>query len=168
MAQVIKYETTELSPEDSAAQIMKLVHKYGGTRFEQWWDNGSLAGVRFTIATDHGNVPIRLVAPVGRVADILLEQKPWNTLRRKGEHEYNAWIRERAYAIAWRQLRDFVEQTLLAVETGLYDLTAAFMAGIEIWDPDLGEIVTVQELMASRMAQLPPHSSGALLLTDGS
>ena len=37
MSQAIKYESTTVEPEQSAAEIMRLVRAYGGTRFEMIW-----------------------------------------------------------------------------------------------------------------------------------
>ena len=45
MSQAIKYESTTVEPEQSAAEIMQLVRAYGGTRFEMiWGDHGLRAG----------------------------------------------------------------------------------------------------------------------------
>ena len=76
MSQAIKYESTTVEPEQSAAEIMQLVRKYGGTRFEMIWGDHGLRGVRFAIQTEHGEVPVRLGARVERVAEIILQKKP--------------------------------------------------------------------------------------------
>ena len=45
MSQAIKYESTTVEPEQSAAEIMQLVRAYGGNRFEMiWGDHGLQAG----------------------------------------------------------------------------------------------------------------------------
>ena len=120
MSQAIKYESTTIEPEQSAAEIMRLVRAYGGTRFEMIWGDHGLRGVRFTIQTSQGQVPVRLGARVERVAEIIRQKRPWSRRMRRSQLEYEKWVEEElAYWIAWRQLRDFVEQALLAVETGL-------------------------------------------------
>ena len=83
-----------------------------------WGDHG-LRGVRFAIQTEHGEVPVRLGARVERVAEIIRQKKPYSHRMRRNRLEYEKWVEEElAYRIAWRQLKDFVEQALLAVETG--------------------------------------------------
>ena len=42
MSQAIKYESTTVEPEQSAAEIMQLVRAYGGIRFEMIWENHGL------------------------------------------------------------------------------------------------------------------------------
>lgn len=123
--------------------------------------------MRFAIKTEHGEVPVRLDARVDRVAEIILERIPWTTRRHRSKREHHEYIRERAYCVAWRQLRDFVEQALLAVETGLYDLAGAFMASMEVWDDEYNAVVTMQELVARRMAMIPSRAGGPLRLQPG-
>ena len=168
MSQAIKYESTTVEPEQSAAEIMRLVRAYGGTRFEMIWGDHGLQGVRFAIQTEHGEVPVRLGARVERVAEIILQKKPYSHRMRRSQLEYEKWVEEElAYWIAWRQLRDFVEQALLAVETGLFDIAGAFMANVEVWDDGSDEVVTMAELVARRMS-LQPGSGALRLLPKGS
>ncbi len=169
MSQAIKYESTEIEPEQSATEIMRLVRAYGGTRFEMIWGNHhGLRGIRFSIQTEHGEVPVRLEAQVERVAEIIRQKKPYSYRMRRTEEQYRAWIEEElAYRIAWRQLRDFVEQALLAVETGLFDIAGAFMGSVEVWDDESDEVVTMAELVARRMS-LQPGSGALRLLPKGS
>ena len=121
MSQAIKYESTTVEPEQSAAEIMRLVRAYGGIRFEMLWGDHGLRGVRFTIQTPQGQVPVRLQARVERVAEIIRQKKPYSSRMRRTEEQYRAWIEEElAYWIAWRQLRDFVEQALTGCPHGTY------------------------------------------------
>ena len=168
MSQAIKYESTTIEPEQTATEIMQLVRKYGGIRFEMVWGERGLRGVRFAIQTEHGEVPVRLEARVERVAEIILQKKPYSYRMKRDRLEYDKWVEEElAYRIAWRQLRDFVEQALLAVETGLFDLAGVFMGSVEVWDNETEEVVTMAELVASRMS-LQPGSGALRLLPKGS
>lgn len=150
--QAIKYQTTTIDAAKSASEIGALVQKYGGSRFEMRWGTfGNLTGIRFAIRAEGiGEVPVRLEAQTERIEEIL-------TKARKGQNRY--WrpseadlqkIREQAHRIAWRQLRDFVEQALLAVETGLFNIGAAFMAHIEVHDDARGDRVTMSEFLLRR------------------
>lgn len=163
MSQSIKYESTTIDPTQSAAEIAALVQKYGGSRFEMMWDEfARLVGIRFAIRHERlGEVPVRLMAQIENVTAYVLAAKPWNRRMRRRAEQYKADVRAQAYRIAWRQLRDFVEQSLLAVETGLFPLHEAFMAQIETPDPATGESITVGELF-ERHAVL--ESSGLRLL----
>lgn len=163
MTQAIKYESTSIDPTKSATEISQLVQRYGGSRFEMLWgEDGRLYGIRFAIRHDElGEVPVRLIARVENVEALIHERKPWNRRMRRTRGEYEEEVRDTAYRVAWRQLKDFVEQSLLAVETGLFPLHEAFMAQVETPDPETGQIVTVGELFA-RHAVL--EASGLRLL----
>lgn len=141
MTQPIKYAGTKVDPTQSANEIAKLVQSYGGTRFEmRWADDGTLEGVRFAIRHARlGAIPIRLTARVEKVYEILQGARAYPSSYREKD-------RERAYRIAWRQMKDYVEQSLLAVKTGLLDLHEAFMAKVETEGPD-GETTTLGELI---------------------
>lgn len=162
MAQAIKYQDTKVQAIDSASKIAGIVMRYGGTRFEQRWDpeTGELVGLRFAIRTDEGDVPVRLAAQTDSVVDILKSHA--GPRSRKTDSDYRA----QAQRIAWRQLKDFIEQALLAVETGLFNLVSAFMAHVEVWDDEHDETVTVAELMGRR-GQLMGDDRGMRLLTRG-
>jgi len=162
MAQAIKYESTTVAAIDSASNIAGLVMRYGGTRFEQRWDpfTGEITGIRFAIRTDEGEVPIRLEAQTDTIVEILKGKV-------KRSKKTEADFRAQAQRIAWRQLKDFVEQALLAVETGLFNLASAFMAGVEVYDEEADETVTMAELVARR-ASLVADDRGIRLLTSGS
>lgn len=143
--QPIKYASTTVAPTKSAGEIQDLVRRYGGTRCEVRWDGaGRVYGVRFAIRHERfGEIPVRLTAKTDRIFEILQKQRRSVYDRRKKE----AVDRDQAYRIAWRQLKDFVEQALLAVETGLFPLHEAFMAAVETEDPETGESVTWGELL---------------------
>ena len=158
MAQAIKYQTTTVDPGKSASEIQQLVQKYGGTRCEIRWDGaGQVVGVRFAIRHDRlGEVPVSLKARTDRIYEILQGS-------RRYKHRHREQDRAQAYRIAWRQLKDFVEQALLAVHTGLFPLHEAFMAAVETVDPETGETTTVGELF-DRHAVL---EAGVLRLNPG-
>ena len=132
MAQVIKYQTTTIKGEKSASEIQSLVQKYGGSRCEIRWDGkGQVIGVRFALPHERiGEVPISLTASTDRIFDILQAN------RRTGTWQKEETDQAQAHRIAWRQLKDFVEQALLAVKTGLFPVHAAFMHAIETGDAD--------------------------------
>lgn len=155
--QAIKYQSTTIDPWKSAAEIAALVRKYGGTRFEQQWgERGEMLGIRFGIRDERmGEVPVILRAQTERIEEILRGAVPRTWLKQE--------IREQAQRIAWRQLKDFVEQALLAVETGLFPLAAAFMAHIEVEDEETGAPIALIEAFATR-GRLGSRGHGVRLL----
>lgn len=162
--QAIKYEATTIDPGKSAAELAQLVQRYGGSRFEmQWGDDGLLTGIRFALRHPKlGEVPVRLAARTDRIAEILAKAKPYKWEMRSTREEHAAAQKMQAYRIAWRQLRDFIEQQLLAVETGLFPVHEVFMAQIETRDPVSGDLVTMGELL-ERHAAISPGGGLRLL-----
>lgn len=158
MAQQIKYQNTTVDASRSAGHIAELVRKYGGSRFEQQWDEyGQLVGIRFAIRDDRlGEVPVILRAQTETITAILDDAAPksWDADR----------VLAQAHRIAWRQLKDFVEQALLAVRTGLFPLAAAFMAHVEVRDEETGEPVPLMEAFAQR-GRLGPAGHGVRLIS---
>lgn len=156
--QAIKYVSTTIDPPKSAGEISDLVRKYGGTRFEQRWTDGTLTGIRFAIQAEGiGEVPVRLEAQIERIEHIL-KTKSAGPLRYDARRR-----REQAYRIAWRQLKDFVEQALLAVETGLFPIGAAFMGHLEVYDDAARETVTMSDFLLRR-AEFDAGTDGLRIL----
>lgn len=161
MRQPIKYATTKIEVTRSLGEIQGIVARYGATRFETRWNrDGTVWGVRFAIAADEGELPVALKTGTERIFEILAEA------RGPRARASNEDLREQAERIAWRQMKDLIEQLLLAVETGLFNLAAAFMAHVEVWDEAESATVTMQEYLARR-ARLLPGNRG-LLLGSGS
>jgi hypothetical protein len=157
--QPIKYATTTIDPAKSASEIGALVQKYGGSRFEMRWGAfGSLTGIRFAIRAEGiGEVPVRLEAQTERIEEILTKAKRAGRSYWRPTAADIQKVSEQAHRIAWRQLRDFVEQALLAMETGLFNIGAAFMAHIEVQDDAQGDRVTMSEFLLRRATM---HSDG--------
>lgn len=144
-AQKIKYQGTTVEATKSAQELCGLVQKYGGTRFEMQWKDGILTGVRFALKhAKLGEIPVRLEARTQRIEQIL-SRVIWAADKRRAQ----------AYRIAWRQLKDFVEQQLLAIETGLFPVHEVFMAQVETRDPVSGELVTMGDLLERHAAIAP-------------
>ena len=119
----------------------------------RWDAEGRLEGVAFTIVDQRygGIVPVRLDAPTAEIETILEASRLFR----------NPTIREtQAQRIAWRHLRDLVEQLLMAVRVGLYSVAEAFMANVVI-ETDEGS-----ETMGQYVSRMKPQlgSEGLRLL----
>ena len=156
--QLVKYQETTVDAEASVAHITALVKRYGGTRFEQLWDEtGGVAGVRFAIRHPTvGELPVSLQLKTGEIERILSSGGFLRSLPRDERMERIATQAER---IAWRHEKDLIEQLLLSVTLGTRSLEGAFMAEIETWDERTGETVTMEE-MFSRRAVLSSSGRG--------
>jgi len=163
MSQAIKYETTSIDATQSAMELSALVQKYGGTRFELRWEGGLLMGVRFAIRHPGlGDVPVRLPARQDAVAATLQEKRPYSSRMRKTRVEWERDIAAQAYRVAWRHLKDFAEQVLLAVDLGILEIQEGFLWAVEIEDPQTGDVTTMGAMVAQHMQAV--GQDGALRL----
>lgn len=64
-------------------------------------------------------------------------------------------IAEQAEKISWRHIKDLTEQLLLAVQLDIRSLPEAFLADVEIVDPELGESVRMADYLESRASTGP-------------
>lgn len=164
--QAIKYQETVIDPSKSVSEIIALVEKYGATRFEMQWENRQLTGIRFAVLDPElGEVPIWLRARHVKIAEILRKAA---SSRRSSRTQSE--IEAQARRIAWRQLKDFTEQALLAVETGLFRFSEAFMSAVETED-EQGEPTTMGEMWhrkallragGAKVLQLPSATGSGL------
>jgi hypothetical protein len=145
--QVIKYQTTTVDHDTSISEIAALVRRYGGTRFEQQWDKyGRPTGIRFAIQqAELGEIPVKLTAQTDTIHEILHKAGVFGRVYPNAARQER--LQEQAARIAWRHMKDLVEQLLLAVQLGLKTLSAAFMSDVEVWDEASGETVTMAEFV---------------------
>ena len=152
--QIVKYESTEVNVEKTLAGLAGLIRRYGGRRFEQIWDvAGNAVAVRFSI--DHptlGELPVHLPARTAKIVRILDEAGKW---RSYAEDERERKIAEQAHRIAWRHISDLTEQLLLAVQLDIKTLPEAFMADVEVYDRERGEVVRMAEYLERRASSGP-------------
>lgn len=150
MSQAIKYESTSIDAVRTASEIVGLVVKYGGSRTTIEWEQGQPTGISFEIEDRvlRRSIPVRLEARTERVYEMLAKARPWNSRSRASRGDYEAKQWQQAGRIVWRHLKDLIEQQLLAVEIGQYDLAEVFLHGVVL---DTG--MTVGETMA-RHAQV--------------
>lgn len=171
MAQKIKYQDTTVDPMASAAQIAALISRYGARSFGQHYaEDGSLSGVHFVLRVqDAGDLPVMLRAPSQTIEAILWGGKipaPAASWDKAGQAK-RIKVHEQALRIAWRHLKDYIEQSLLAVQTGLFPVGAAFMAHMEGWDSESGQTRPFYEIAAARL-RLSGNGRGVVLLPASS
>lgn len=152
MTQAIKYQTTEVDPAKSVAQIAELVRRYGGSRFETLWsESGEVTGIRFAIRHQEiGELPVCMTVRTGEIERILASSGYATGRTPAQKRERPQRIARQAERIGWRHVKDLTEQLLLAVELGLRSLPAAFLADVEAYDEATGQTVAFYELFERR------------------
>lgn len=164
MAQSLKYEQTTVTVDKSVSEIAELIRRYGGSRFEQVWDeDGEVRGIRFAIRHESiGELPISLTARTAEIERVLAAGGYAKGRGADDRRKRPQKIAHQSRRIAWRHIKDLTEQLLLAVSLGLRSLPAAFMADIEAFDEDSGQTVTMYELF-ERRARMEESGRGVRL-----
>lgn len=168
MAQAMKYQQTTIPVDKSVAEIAELIRKYGGSRFEQLWDeDGEVQGIRFAIRHESiGELPVSLTARTAEIERVLAEAGYAKGRSADDRTKRAQKIASQSRRIAWRHIKDLTEQLLLAVSLGLRSLPAAFMADIEAFDEESGQTVTMYEFFESR-ARIEDSGRGVRLQAAG-
>lgn len=152
--QPIKYWETKVTAAKSASEVLDLLVRYKAERTTIEWDGaGNPLAVAFAIRdAQAGVIPVRLVA---RTADVKA------ALRKMGKYPKDE---DHVRRIAWRHLRDLIEQQLLSVHLGMSSLVETFFANVQVGQgagvSTLGEWVSV----ALQSGQVPRDIGGALML----
>lgn len=152
--QVIKYQGTKVDVEKTVGELSALIKKYGGSRFEQQWtESGGVGGVRFAVRHETlGELPVNLTANTGQIRRIMADAGLWKSYAPDARSEK---LETQSQRIAWRHLKDLTEQLLLAVSIGLKTLPEAFLADVELYDRERGELVRMAEYLERRASAGP-------------
>jgi hypothetical protein len=161
----MKYRSTTVSPHKSISEIEKLIVKYGARSFTKDLDGSRVTSVRFTLDAEAWGVPdlpVVLDVPVETILDRLWDSYSEAWQRQNDRDDY----REQAERIAWRQIKDLIEQILLAAETGIASPVVMLFGMVEVTDPVTDERSTVAKLF-QQQGLLTPAAGGRLLLGRG-
>lgn len=154
MAQPIKYWDTDVPAARTASQLMDLLVKYKAERtMIEWDENAQPTAVMFAIRDAKlGVIPVRIKARVDEVAIAVrkITGRPVD--------------RARAQRIAWRHLKDLVEQQLFGVSLGQMTMAETFFSNM-LLAPQTG-VETMGEYMQAALAtgQMPRAIDGTLML----
>ena len=121
MVEALYMETTKKDPEDTAAEIKKLLKKYGMTRFNETYKDGELEGCIFAIDI------------MGRETafNLPINWKPLWDRAQRGETKY---IKDelQAQRVAWRQVLRWIESQLALIDIEMAEFQEIFLPYIMI------------------------------------
>lgn len=118
-------ETTKISPEQTVAQIQRILGKYGVSAIQTEYEGGKVKTVFFKIKIGDYHIPFRLPCRSEVIYRVLIGRM--KKIREKRIDEY----REQAERIAWRQILRWVEAQMALVETGMVKIQEVFMPYIQ-------------------------------------
>ncbi|MCX5713034.1 MAG: hypothetical protein NTY47_08305, partial [Candidatus Omnitrophica bacterium] len=117
-------ETTKIEPQDTVAQIQRVLGQYGVGAVMTEYDKGEVVALTFKIKMGDHYLPFRLPCRWQAIDSILLSRR--KRLRNTGE------ISKQAKRIAWRQILRWVEAQMALVETDMVKIQEVFMPYIQV------------------------------------
>lgn len=109
-------ETTKKEPEETLAEIQKVLRKYNLKKFMADYDNSQISGCIFAVEIDGRQIPFRM--PV--------KWEPLFKLAKEGKTKYIRDERQ-AQRVAWRQVLRWIEAQLALVDTRMADFHEVFL-----------------------------------------
>lgn len=105
----IKNYTTKVPAAKTVGEIQALLAKHGAQRVSiDYGENGRVLGVTFSLATNVGMSVFRLPSKIEAMKRLLAKQK----VKCTDEH---------AEAVAWRNIKDWIDAQIALIETGLVE-----------------------------------------------
>lgn len=108
-------ETTKKDPEETLAEIQKILRRYNLKNFMADYHEGQISGCIFTVEIKGGLIPFKM--PV--------KWEPLYALAKEGKTRY---LRDpdQARRVAWRQVLRWIEAQLALVDTRMADFHEVF------------------------------------------
>lgn len=132
-------ETTEISPEKTAGEIVAQLISVGANEINQSYKDGKLVGLKWVLMI-HGeprlfDMPVR-IEPIYQILQG----------RRREPYKYEAQDRAQAARVAWRQLLRWVEVQIAMITVGMAEAREVFLP--YLWDPATNQ--TLYQFMEGR------------------
>lgn len=164
----MKYRSTEVPVSRSVSKIERMIVEYGAGQFTKTYDGQSITGISFTLVADRWGIP-ELPIEISLATDDVLDRiwMSYSVTHRNRQGIEKEQYREHAEKMAWRQMKDLVEQLLLAFETGIMNPVEMFFGYVVVTDPETGQTRGMGELFLEK-GLLTPAAGGRLLIGTGS
>lgn len=113
-------ETTEVSAEKTAGEIISLLVQAGATAIINEYANGKITALTFAMKVGDGELPFRLPVRTEKIFKMINGRRnyPW---------DYTVKDREQAERVAWRQLLRWTQAQLAMIQTGMAKAEEVFM-----------------------------------------
>lgn len=115
--------TTKVGAAQSVAEIHRKLVKANASAIMNEYENGVIARLSFKVTTKHGEHAFQLPANVKGV---------FAALQREPGIDKKFKTRERAAAVAWRIMKDWVEAQLAIIEADMATLPQVFLPYMQI------------------------------------
>lgn len=118
-------ETTEIDPLKTAGEIIGELVKAGARQINQTYQNGKIAGIRWTMLVGSAEVLFDMPVRIDPVYNLFVNRRD-DKGRWLSEQE-KAKIRLKAERVAWRQLLRWTQAQLAMIDTGMVEAGEVFL-----------------------------------------
>jgi len=115
--------TTKVGAAATVAEIHKKLVRANASAIMNEYENGVIARLSFRVRTQHGEHAFQLPANVDGV---------FNAMQRDPHIQKSYKTRERAAAVAWRIMKDWVEAQLAIIEADMATMPQVFLPYMQI------------------------------------
>ena len=119
-------ETTRISPEQTVAEIQKVLGLYGANAIRVDYEDGEVVAVSFMIRIDKIEIPFKLPCRYESIFKILQQDRKRHRLENEEEDTL------KAKRIAWRQILKWIEAQMALVETQMASMDEVFMPYMQV------------------------------------
>jgi len=129
MPEVIAYETTEVLPEKTAAEIERMLQEAGVVGVAKTFDQGKMTAIYFRVETPAGVLPFQLPINVNAIYQLLLNKKKSLPRYRNGElpRDVQVSLHAQAERTAWRIIHWWVKSQLALIQTQMVCIEEVFL-----------------------------------------
>jgi len=113
----IKNFSTSVPVQRTIAEIEMMLAKYGASKIMKDFDKaGNPSSLSFLIATEQGEIPIKLPLRQDKMLEVFKVQVSHNKLPKK--YWGGEWAEEQAHRVGWRIIKDWLDAqlTLLGIQ----------------------------------------------------
>ena len=104
MAKTLFMETTQITAEKTAGEIMATLVSSGARQIALDYDAGRISGLSFVLPVNGLHLLFKLPSRVEPVFKVLNERRPAETWQRGNQKDWAERDRQQAERVAWRQL----------------------------------------------------------------
>ena len=156
MAKTLFMETTQITAEKTAGEIMATLVSSGARQIALDYDAGRISGLSFVLPVNGLHLLFKLPSRVEPVFKVLNERRPAETWQRGNQKDWAERDRQQAERVAWRQLLRWLQAQVAMVSTGMVAAQEVFLPYMQDQDGK-----TVYEMFAeSKFKMLAAPAEG--------
>lgn len=116
-------ESTEISAEKTAAQVVGLLAQSGARKIMQDYEGGKIVALSFTMMLNGQESPFRLPINTNAIVDLMKQREK---AKKSAYHRRSVDV-EQCERIAWRQVYRWLQAQLALLETNMVTSTEIFL-----------------------------------------